>query len=820
MARGPRADTTYEIFPKVVDATLGRDGSLFTPDRAIWTLPLLEELDRRYTGQPDLRADVGFESKLRGQLDGAPPQVVQLMAEVHYVYYVASRYNISGGKKRERIGEVLGWLPSPVAIPADLDAILDQGVGSGGPAFHNKKWPIFIQILRYFIAWKRQTAAEREAALADPWAFKSFVNSVPMEPGGQFARESLLHIVFPDSFERTFSQQDKWAQANAFGPALDIQDDDVDRRLWNIRQRLGEAYGTDFDFYETIPVRALWKPFDDPWMGFIYWAGRCRDEPQFDEWERTYKLKIGERVAEARTLLAANEPAWVDKLKQSFSSQNLTNFHAHGPFLDWVASNTALAGRLLQEFFDGPGDVIERLRNLLAELPREALSGKGTRLSIATLLVLGIDPYGYPPYRATRFELAFALTGFGSPEATADEAATYQHALGFLDELMRRGQAQGVQLRDRLDAQGAMWAVVDWPPPKDWSTLERDAFERFRKSAGPPITDTEDDETTVIEPVVETSAADGDPLEELAIRLQLDVRELHVIRDLIDAKRQVVFYGPPGTGKTYVARELAWTLAGDRSRVELVQFHPSYAYEDFVEGYRPALVNGQPGFELRPGPFRRLAGKAIADPAHLHFLIIDEMNRGNVAKVLGELYFLLEYRDEEIALQYSPGGFRLPRNIRIIATMNTADRSIALLDAALRRRFAFIPFFPDTPPIKGLLRRWLAANRPAMVWVADVVDRANERLADRNGAIGPSFFLRSDLDEHRLALVWRHEITPYLEDHFFDEPDRMAEFALDRLRGAAEATTAPPAPVQQPPAPLDVPAELPGPPPESANGAG
>jgi hypothetical protein len=118
-----------------------------------------------------------------------------------------------------------------------------------------------------------------------------------------------------------------------------------------------------------------------------------------------------------------------------------------------------------------------------------------------------------------------------------------------------------------------------------------------------------------------------------------------------------------------------------------------------------------------------------------------------------------------------------------------------------------VPFFPDTPPIKGLLRRWLLANRPAMVWVADLIDKTNERLADRNGAIGPSFFLRSDLDDERLDLIWRHEITPYLEDHFFDEPERLVEFSLERLRAelqpsqgvVSEASSTPPLPAAEVP---------------------
>ena len=229
------------------------------------------------------------------------------------------------------------------------------------------------------------------------------------------------------------------------------------------------------------------------------------------------------------------------------------------------------------------------------------------------------------------------------------------------------------------------------------------------------------------------------------------------IAHLLEYKRQVIFYGPPGTGKTYVAMKLAEALSGDPAKVRLVQFHASYAYEDFIEGYRPRR-DREAGFELRDGPLKALAQKAADDPNGRFYLIIDEMNRANVAKVLGELYFLLEYRDQKVDLQYSADQFTLPKNLYVIGTMNTADRSIALLDAALRRRFAFIPFFPDRPPVEGLLGRWLGRNRLDMTWVAAVVDAANEALADRNGAIGPSFFMKSDLDDARLERTWRDEI--------------------------------------------------------------
>src|SRR5262249_46657880 len=157
------------------------------------------------------------------------------------------------------------------------------------------------------------------------------------------------------------------------------------------------------------------------------------------------------------------------------------------------------------------------------------------------------------------------------------------------------------------------------------------------------------------------------------------------------------------------------------------------------------------------------------NPDAIHVLIVDELNRGNIPKVFGELYFLLEYRRQSMTLQYSREPFELPRNLLIIGTMNTADRSIALVDAALRRRFYFLPFFPAEPPIDGLLRRWLVANRPDLVWVAEVVDRANRILGDRHLAIGPSHFLRSDLTERWVELVWEHSVLPTIAERFFGE---------------------------------------------------
>ena len=281
----------------------------------------------------------------------------------------------------------------------------------------------------------------------------------------------------------------------------------------------------------------------------------------------------------------------------------------------------------------------------------------------------------------------------------------------------------------------------------------------------------------------------GEGLKDLAKRLYLpDTSFLEEIEQLLAEKRQVIFQGPPGTGKTYVARALARFLAGGdadaANRVTLVQFHPSYAYEDFVQGYRPKpSADGQVGFTLRDGPLLRAAERARQDEGGKHYLIIDEINRGNLAAVFGELYFLLEYRGEKMQLQYSEDAFSLPENLFIIGTMNTADRSIALVDLALRRRFYFVEFRPDAEPVQGVLRRWLRAKAPGMEWVADVVDNANAKLADYpHIAIGPSYFMQEGLDAAGVERIWEHSIRPYLAEGLFHDPNRLADFELEKLR--------------------------------------
>jgi 5-methylcytosine-specific restriction protein B len=284
----------------------------------------------------------------------------------------------------------------------------------------------------------------------------------------------------------------------------------------------------------------------------------------------------------------------------------------------------------------------------------------------------------------------------------------------------------------------------------------------------------------------------AEPDQALADKLLLPVEWLRETIDLLNDKRQIVLYGPPGTGKTYLAQELCKALVeGAGGEYDVVQFHPSYAYEDFFEGLRPRLQQDGSGgviFDLVPGPLRRMAARATENPSAPYVLIIDEINRANLAKVFGELYFLLEYRGTQVSLQYSDETFTLPRNLYLIGTMNTADRSIALVDAAMRRRFYFQGLFPTAEPVAGLLGRWLKRqglpSEPAAL-----LKTLNEVINDDDFAIGPSYLMTKRVAQpDGLERIWRTAIQPLLAEHYFGEGrDIEAEFGLTGLRARLQA---------------------------------
>ena len=272
-------------------------------------------------------------------------------------------------------------------------------------------------------------------------------------------------------------------------------------------------------------------------------------------------------------------------------------------------------------------------------------------------------------------------------------------------------------------------------------------------------------------------------MNDLARKLLVPEEWLTEVIGQINQTKQVIFYGPPGTGKTFIGKAIANYLAPEEN-TEIIQFHPSFSYEDFFEGFRPVeKSNGSISLEKVDGPLKRIAAAARSNPEKKYVLIIDEINRGNLAKVFGELYFLLEYRDEEISLMYSKNEkFSLPSNLLFIATMNTADRSIALVDSAIRRRFRFIHLDPTSEPCSQILPKWLLANK--MPTVAGVIlENLNTALARYEFSVGPAYFMKDqNHSRENLQLTWKYSIEPLLEEYFYGEwQEKQSEFSFDKI---------------------------------------
>lgn len=275
---------------------------------------------------------------------------------------------------------------------------------------------------------------------------------------------------------------------------------------------------------------------------------------------------------------------------------------------------------------------------------------------------------------------------------------------------------------------------------------------------------------------------DADFLEQVYI----DAEELTTLKTLLKRKKNLILQGSPGTGKTFLSKRLAYCMMGvkDPKRIEMVQFHQSSTYDEFVIGYRPTEDGS---FRVQSGVFVQFCNKAAADPGHDYFFIIDEINRANISKVFGELLMLIEadHRSETISLAVEGRSFKVPENLFIIGMMNTADRGLALIDYALRRRFAFYEMKPAFE--NANFQNKLAGNE-RLIALSKAVIELNHHIAEdptlgRGFCIGHSYFCGEEITDTDADLILQYELIPLLEEYWFDEPDTVkAEVA--KLRAA------------------------------------
>lgn len=258
-------------------------------------------------------------------------------------------------------------------------------------------------------------------------------------------------------------------------------------------------------------------------------------------------------------------------------------------------------------------------------------------------------------------------------------------------------------------------------------------------------------------------------------------KDYDILSYLLINKKNIILQGAPGVGKTFAAKRLAYSLMGvkDQNKVMMVQFHQSYSYEDFIMGFRPAST----GFELKTGPFYSFCKKAELDPENDYYFIIDEINRGNLSKIFGELFMLIENdkRGQSLQLLYSDESFSVPNNLYIIGMMNTADRSLAMLDYALRRRFAFFELSPafETDGFRRYRQKKNNKKFDRLIATVEKLNTAieNDETLGKGFRIGHSFFCTdTEIDDIWLNVVITHEIVPLLNEYWFDEVSKVRDW--------------------------------------------
>lgn len=841
-------DEVYDVAEQFRERCLIGDDSLCAPGSKLWMPEHVREAG-------SLVGIGGAETgsliaKLETQLEGSSEAAIRVAAEILCIVLLPET-DTSGETKRSHVETILALAEGGTSVPPELIAAFGSGVANFGAAkAFRAAYMRFVARMSDRV--KRMPAAERRAVLSDPWRTRELVLDVRTSTDALIAN-SLLHVLFPEQFEYMVSETHRGKLLRTFAGAPGVAEaGNDDEKIGRIRQLASSSGRFDLDLYED-PFQRVWKDDATPrWSETVAWARRLYGRDDFDANEREYKRAVAARVAAAKDSLLADDADWLSKLRSAFGGQNnLTSWRAVDTFLRWCGDDVLAARRLLASLW-GEDDEQAALHAFLDGLPIEAARGAGARLSLASFLLLARDPERFPFYKAGVYTDVRRLVGVESdsameidaetryrPEAlaarlgvdgrrvraflretfpradeehgsdwhlTAEQAtlvverfspeadpagaeATYADWIALLDELRLRMLAAGTTIRDRLDAQGIGWWLAQGPIPNDWPAADRAAFEAFRSgastSAAPVIAPIDPKPSTAL-----TSLPPATP--ELAASLHLPKAWLQSVLDLLAEKQQLILYGPPGTGKTYLAQRLARHIADAGGSLQLVQFHPSYTYEDFFEGYRPRSGDGGAlSFELVPGALREIASAAEEHPESPHLLIIDEINRGNIAKIFGELYFLLEYRDAAIRLQYSSNGseFRLPPNLFIVGTMNTADRSIALIDTALRRRFFFVGLLPTREPIRQLLPAWLAEHGLPPE-AGELLDRLNREIDDEEFAMGPSYFMTADGRPPDLERIWSHSIMPLLEERYYGTGrDLEQSFGLAALRKriAAEA---------------------------------